>query len=317
MPANTTNPTTHRLLSDVRTICSARHRVGETPLWSAAEQALYWVDIEGRSVHRIAWEAMGEHALASAWNLPERVGCIALSNRATLIAAMETGVFEVELGDHASVSLSQLARFDAPESNMRFNDGRCDALGRFWVSSMNRDMSKASTSGGLYCLDETGLQGPLVKDLIVPNGLAFSSDMTRAYLSDSHPSRQCIWAFDVEGTALSNRKLWVDMKPMAGRPDGAAVDSEDCYWICANDGGQVLRFDPSGQLLGAVKIPVAKPSMCAFGGPDLKHLFVTSITPPQPIDGYQQSLDGAVFCIETNIRGRIEPSFSRLPINVH
>ena len=89
------------------------------------------------------------------------------------------------------------------------------------------------------------------------------------YLSDSHPSVQRIWAFDLDSDGTpSNRRLFVDMNPLPGRPDGAAVDSDGCYWICANDAGQVHRFTPDGRLDRSIDVPVAKPSMCSFGGPD-------------------------------------------------
>jgi sugar lactone lactonase YvrE len=302
--------------SPIARVVNTRHdRVGESPVWSVFEQALYWVDIEGRSIHRMPWTNGLRADAQTSWRVDERVGCIALSQRGTVIAAMETGIFEIALGAAGSVTATCLAKFDAPHTNMRFNDGRCDAQGRFWISTMCRDMSLAAPVGGLYCLDEMGLRGPLVSGLITPNGLAFSGNGLRAYLSDSHPSSQKIWTFDLqpETGTLSNRALWVDMQTMPGRPDGAAVDAEDCYWICANDAGRVHRFDTQGQLLESLVLPVAKPSMCAFGGPQLSHLFVTSITPTNPVDGFDSALDGALFVFETDVVGRAEPVFSSYP----
>jgi sugar lactone lactonase YvrE len=293
-------------------LSTSRDRVGESPVWSVAEQALYWVDIEGRSIRRLDWASQTQQS----WTLPERVGCIALSTRNTVIAAMESGIFEVALAQTPVLNL--LASVQHATPNMRFNDGRVDASGRLWVGSMQMDMSLAATDGVLYCLGENGLSAPKLPGLITPNGSAFSPDGRRMYLSDSHPSRQTIWTFDfdVASDTLSNQKPWVDMKPLPGRPDGAAVDADGCYWICGNDAGVVHCFSPEGTLLRSLAVPVSKPAMCAFGGPQLDHLFVTSIIPGKPADGFDASLDGAVFVLQPGVRGLAEPLFSRFPLSV-
>ena len=292
-------------------ISPTRDRVGESPVWSVAQQALYWVDIEGRLVHRLDWQTKQQ----SSWALDERVGCIALSVNRTVIAAMETGVFELVLAPGAKAQSRRLASITHPQADMRFNDGRCDAHGRFWISTMCRDMSLAQPAGGVYCLDERGLTGPVVQGLITPNGMAFSTDGQRAYLSDSHPSVQQIHTHDFEVTTghWGPGRLWVDMKTLPGRPDGAAVDTENCYWICGNDAGVVHRFSPRGELLLSLPVPVSKPAMCAFGGPALDQLLVTSIQPAQAAPGFDPSLDGAVFVLQAPVRGLPEPEFSRFP----
>lgn len=303
-------------MSGVKVISSSRDRVGECPLWSVAEQALYWVDIEGRHIHRFGWTSQTQQT----WNTAERVGCIALTDRlgaaGGVLAAMETGIFEVKFLAQPEVRSTLIAGITHPMSNMRFNDGRCDRRGRFWVSTMCMDMSLAARVGAVYCLDEQGLSAARVSDLITPNGLAFSADGHTAYLSDSHPSVQKIWAFDFEPDTgvLSSRREFVDMTPLPGRPDGAAVDAEDCYWICGNDAGVIHRFASTGELLRSVSVPVSKPSMCAFGGPDLDMLFVTSIL-PAGIAPEQAGLNGAVFALDVGVRGLPEPLFSRFPVS--
>ncbi len=291
----------------------ARDSVGESPVWSVAEQALYWVDIEGQRIHRWNWASRQQQS----WALPERVGCIALSSRGTVIAAMETGIFEVTLQAPPAVQLQCLAKVEHPQPGMRFNDGRCDPKGRFWAGTMVRNMALASATGRIYCLDGRGLHATPLKGYITPNGMAFSPDGTQAYLSDSHPNVQKIWrhTFDAATGVWSQRRVWVDMKPLPGRPDGAAVDNEGCYWICANDAGLVHRFSRSGKLLQSTELPVSKPAMCAFGGPDLRHLFVTSIQPAKPMPGFDAALDGAVFMFQPGVQGLPEPLFSQFPVS--
>jgi sugar lactone lactonase YvrE len=294
-------------LSEPRRVSSTCDRVGESPVWDVVGQSLYWVDIEGRHIRRLEWVS-GEQ---QSWDLPERVGCIALTPGGSLLAALETGIFAVTLGTPPAVSLAQLAPVTHPAPGMRFNDGRCDRQGRFWVGTMVMDMSLAAPLGGLYCLDARGLTGPHVAGLITPNGLAFSPDGRTMYLSDSHPSVQKVWVFDfdsVEGK-VAKRREFVDMAPLPGRPDGAAIDEQGCYWICGNDAGRVHRFAPDGHLIQSVAVPVSKAAMCAFGGPDLRTLFVTSIQ-PAPVPSAERLFSGAVFALDCGVRGLPEPLFS-------
>ena len=299
-------------MSEATVISESRDQVGESPVWSVAEQALYWVDIEGCLIRRLDWAQRTQLS----WRLPERVGCIALSAQGGVVAAMETGVFAVQLMAEGAVHLSCLATVRHPLANMRFNDGRCDAMGRFWVSTMCMDMSLAAPVGALYCLDESGLGQPRVDGLITPNGIAFSADGATAYLSDSHPSVQKIWAFDFAAPAgeWSHRRLFADMTDLPGRPDGAAVDVNGCYWICGNDASVVHCFSPQGELLRSLAVPVPKPSMCAFGGRQLDQLLVTSILPASESSA-QPGLNGAVFALDAGVTGLAEPQFSRFPVS--
>ena len=292
-------------MAAVEALCPVRNRVGESPVWSVAEQALYWVDIEGRALHRFDWATRQERH----WALAERVGCIALHAGGGLIAGMETGVFRLQpgAGDDIRVELLQGVQFAQP--GMRFNDGRCDRQGRFWLSSMVMDMSLAQPAGVLYRYDARGLV-PMLDGLITGNGLGFSPDGRTLYLSDSHPKVQRVWAFDLDAEGnLSNRREFIDMNQHPGRPDGAAVDEDGAYWICGNDAGQVHRFLPDGRLERSLRLPVSKPAMCSFGGPELRHLFITSIPPAQPAAGFEAALDGAVFVTQPGPRGLPEAPF--------
>jgi len=281
-------------------LAPVRNRVGESPLWSVAEQALWWVDIEGRTLFR--------HDAASGalqqWPTAQRIGSIALHADGGVLAAMETGLFHLQPGEQGQLAARSLAVVQHARPDMRFNDGRCDRTGRFWVSSMVLDMSLASPSGSLYRYDAQGLSAPVVNELLVGNGLAFSPNGDTLYLSDSHPTVQRIWQFDLhDDGSLGNRRDFVDMNPHPGRPDGAAVDADGCYWICGNDAGRLLRFTPAGKLDRMLAMPISKPSMCAFGGAALDQLFVTSITPAKPAEGFDASLDGAVLVLRPGVRG--------------
>ena len=287
-------------------------QVGESPVWRAREEALYWVDIPARRIHR--WNAVGGQRRS--WKTPEPVACIAFSEGGRLIAGMETGVFSIELLDEGRVAAERLAapRFAMP--GMRFNDGRCDRQGRFWAGTMHTDMAAAHAVGALYRFtSENGLSKPMAEGLLTQNGLAWSPEGDRMYLSDSHPKARVVWAYDYDrdsGTP-SNRRVFVDMNRHAGRPEGAAVDVDGCYWTCANDGSAVLRFTPEGSLDRSLELPVKKPSMCAFGGKRLDTLYVTTIRPARLEDLASQPHAGAVFALRPGVQGIAETPFGGEP----
>ncbi|MFO1325969.1 MAG: SMP-30/gluconolactonase/LRE family protein [Rubrivivax sp.] len=290
-------------------LCDTRCQVGESPLWHAIEQALYWVDIEGRALHRV--DAAGRHR---AWPLAERIGAIALHAGGGLVGAMESGVFRLHPSDDGSLAAQLLHAVAFPQPSMRFNDGRTDRRGRFWVSSLVRDPAGDKSAGALYRLDGSGLRLTGIAGLMTGNGLGFSPDGRVMYLSDSHPSVRLVWAFDLGDDGLPHRRrMFVDMNRYPGRPDGAAVDADGGYWICGNDAGLVHRFTPEGRLDRSLPVPAAKPSMCAFGGPALDRLYVTTIAPPAPVDGFDPALAGAVFVLDPGCRGLPETAFAGPP----
>jgi sugar lactone lactonase YvrE len=281
-----------------------RSLVGECPEWSVEQAAWFWVDIPAKAI----WRLDGAGQLRS-WTCNEMVACIAPARDGSILAGMETGLFRLNLHEDGKVMAVRLAAPSALGEGMRFNDGRCDRQGRFWSGTMFMDMSAERAIGALYRYsDEGGLSEAVVSGLLTQNGLAFSPDGRTMYLSDSHPLSQQVWAFDydVELGVPSNRRLFVDMRQHPGRPDGAAVDADGCYWTCGNDGGRILRFTPEGRLDRTIEVPMAKPSMCSFGGPDLATLMVTSISAGQdPADPWA----GATIMLRPGVQGVVETPF--------
>ncbi|MFT4242106.1 MAG: SMP-30/gluconolactonase/LRE family protein [Acidovorax sp.] len=289
-------------------VLDARNGTGESPVWHVGEQALYWVDIPGRAIHR--WSPAEGHRH---WATDEMPACLAATaTPGRWLAGMESGIFALQLqpDGRASATLAAPVQHAAPA--MRFNDGRCDRQGRLWAGTMCLDMVAGIRAGAWYRFGPgDGALPARITDFIVPNGLAFSPDGRTMYVSDSHPRVQAVWAFDYDtdtGTPR-NRRLFVDMNPLPGRPDGAAVDADGCYWICGNDAGLVHRFTPGGRLDRSLPVPVKKPAMCAFGGAGLDTLFVTSIR-PGGVDLSDQPLAGGVFALCPGVQGLPEPAFA-------
>jgi sugar lactone lactonase YvrE len=291
-------------------IVDARNAVGESPVWVAQENALYWVDIPNGALQR--WSA--DTGQVRAWKAPEMLACIARHQRGGWIAGMESGFFHLHPHTDGSLDAERLASVEHARPDMRLNDGRCDRQGRFWAGSMVLNMGLNAPEGRLYRYGAgaTGTIEAQLDGFVVPNGLGFSPDGKTLYLSDSHPNVQLIWAFDYDSDSgtPSNRRVFVDMNNHCGRPDGAAVDADGCYWICANDAGLVHRFTPDGRLDYSLPVPVKKPTMCAFGGSQMDTLFVASIRPGDDHD--PQSLAGGVFALNAGVKGLPEPLFNDL-----
>ena len=285
-------------------ILDARNTTGESPVWHATEQALYWVDIPAGRLHR--WQpADGQ---TQSWQAPEMLACLAIHSASGWIAGMQSGLFHLRPQDDGNLQAERLAQVEHALPEMRFNDGRCDRQGRLWAGTLQMNAVSGTRAGALYRYD-TQLQRVL-EGLNTPNGLAFSPDGHTMYLSDSHPSIQVVWAFDydIDSGTPHNRRLFIDMKQHPGRPDGAAIDAEGCYWICGIDAGLIHRFTPTGQLDRSLAVPVKKPTMCAFGGRNLDTLFVTSIRPAGDLS--DQPLAGGVFALDPGVRGLEEPCYA-------
>ena len=282
-------------------VVDARNSVGESPVWRASEQALYWVDISARKLCR--W-SLPEQQHAE-WQAPEMLACIApMDTGGDWIAGTESGIFRLTPQNSGELGFARLANVQHASAGMRFNDGRCDRQGRFLAGTMLMNMAAGARQGCVYSYRKNSGLTPVLDGFITPNGMAFSPDGRTMYLSDSHPTVQLVWAYDYDleiGTP-SNRRLFVDMTPLPGRPDGAAVDADGCYWVCGNDAGLIHRFTPDGKLDRSLAVPVKKPAMCACGGTGLDTLFVTSIR-QDGVDLSDQPLAGGLFALRPGVRG--------------
>jgi sugar lactone lactonase YvrE len=290
----------------VTVVDGVRCGVGESPVWHAQEGAWYWVDIPARRIWRM------DHASGALrhWTADEMIACIAPRAGGGLIAGMETALFALDLLADGGVRARRLAVPPELGPGMRFNDGRTDRQGRFWAGTMCMDMAAAAPVGRLYRYDAAGgLSMPQVAGLVTQNGLAWAPDGRTMYLSDSHPTRRCVWAFDYDTDVgvPHDRRPFVDMAGYVGRPDGAAMDVDGGYWVASNDGASLLRFTPAGRLDREVAVPFAKPSMPCFGGPDLDTLLVTSIPAPGAAD---DALGGAVVLLRPGVQGMVEMPFA-------
>lgn len=257
-------------------ICpSVRNAVGESPVWDTNTACWLWIDQAGKAFRLDPASGEVRH-----WSVAEKIGSMVLRPDGGMVCSCETGIFDLELREAEAAGMTRLASITHPKTGMRFNDGRCDRQGRLWVSTMVMDISLGDAAGRWFRFTrQDGLIASEFGGFVIPNGSAFSPDGKTLYCSDTHRDVRMLWQFDYDiHTGLpSNKRPFVDLRQEVGRPDGAAVDVDGCYWICGLDEGCIMRFTPQGQLDRKMLLPMQKPTMCAFGGADGQTMLVTSL----------------------------------------
>lgn len=275
--------------------------LGESPLWDERAQCLWWVDIRRPALRR--WvPASGR---LDGWPLPEMVGCIALAEDGRLVVAMGA---EVSLFDPARERFETLARLPLRVEGHRFNDGRCDRQGRFFVGTMH-NLTRAP-EGVLYRLQGRGTLLPVLHGLCIPNSLAWSPDGATMYFADSLRHRIEAHPYDPLRGLPGEARVFAASTP-PGFPDGATVDAEGFLWSAQFKASQVVRYAPDGSIDRVLPMPVDKPTAVAFGGPDLDTLYITSASQHMtPAELAAQPLAGALFALKPGVRGLPEPRFA-------
>jgi sugar lactone lactonase YvrE len=244
----------------VERVVDSADRLGECPLWDERSHALWWVDILAPAIKRFDGKL-------EVFPLPEPVGSIAFRAKGGLLAAMQTGIC---LWDGGGLQL--LACPDEHDKSHRFNDGRCDRAGRFWVGTMD-DATHAPT-GGLYRVSPDARCEPKRSRIAIPNSLCWSPDGRTMYFADS--PRHKIWAYDYDADtgAMGNERLFA--APHPGFPDGSCVDADGCLWNAEYGGARVVRYTPAGKIDRVIEVPAQNPTCCCFGGAQLDTLYITT-----------------------------------------
>ncbi len=313
------NPSVPEHQATWQTVAPHRCQLGESPFWHPQEQMLYWLDIPGRQVLR-ANTYMGT---VETWDLPSDPGCIAPASSGGLVIALRHGVFRArEWGGE----LQLLATLDYDPTQMRANDGKCDAQGRLWIGTL--DETRQLKNVGLYCLDTQHPEHPgqvHISCKIAPNGsfttanaLAWSPDNRTLYWANSPSHTVWAWDFETSSGAMSAQRVFASFEPKpegwpgtaaaplvyGGRPDGAAVDVAGNYWVAMYEGQRVCQFAPDGRLLADIPTPLVCPTMPCFGGEDLKTLYLTSASKNRPADELATyPLSGQVLSMRVDVAG--------------
>jgi L-arabinonolactonase len=279
-------------------VLDAHADTGETPVWSSAEQALYWVDLGEPSINRFD-PATGKN---QKWKAPSTSPSFALRGPGKpILVALHTGIYDL---DTATGAFTQ--RLPAPYDleKVRFNDGRTDPAGRYWIGSYDFSFLKTFKPGGarFYRLDDRGMV-EMIQGVTVSNGLAFSPDGHTMYTAESAEGVAYAYDYDVKTGTPSNRREFIKFKEGDGHPDGATTDAQGGYWV-ALIGGAVARYTPEGKLDRRIEVPVMQPTSVAFGGADMKTLYMVSASHRHMQgDAPLGEQAGGVFAMKTDVAG--------------
>jgi xylono-1,5-lactonase len=288
---------------DIRCVSTPGARLGEGALWDAARGVVWWVDIKQPSLHAHHIGTGGNHVQPLAF----RLTAIALAQEGQLIGASDLGIIRLAVAPNLQVSVSEvIATVDEPPGN-RFNDGKVDAAGRFWVGTM--DDAEATASGSLYRLDSNASVTPARGGIGVPNGPAFLADGT---LLTTDSSRQLITAvtLDESGQPIAERPFACFTREQ-GYPDGMTVDSTDHVWIAFWDGWCVRRLSPQGEIVSEISLPVQRPTCAIFAGASLEQMFITSATVGLTEEALaRQPLAGGLIALIPGVTGRPPARFA-------
>lgn len=280
--------------------------VGESARWLPREKRLIHVDILGKELR--SYDPSGGRE--ECWSLPQVTGfCCETSTAGTVLLGGEDGLSLFELSSGQSTLWCPI---EEDEKATRMNDGRCDQKGRLWISTMDMVEMPRRPIGSLYRVGADGTVTRKKGGLRVPNTLAFSPDCRTAYFADS-PSR-LIWQYDYDpdaGEMTGERIFCAFGDDEKGMPDGAAMDTDGCLWFAVPQGGRIERRRPDGTLDTLIEMPVERPTMCAFGGPELDMMFITTLSRHlTPEERENDLLNGALFAVRTGHKGIPETPFA-------
>ena len=248
-------------------VLDSRATLGECPRWDHAAKCLYWVDINGNSLHRFDPKTSSD----SAMDIGENIGCFAQDQCGGFIAGLRSGYARITAFGGDVIRLTSPG-YDPKLA--RFNDGRCDGKGRFWAGTMWEP--RDTTGANVYCLESDGRFSAKACPTTITNGITFSPDGKTFTLADT--PAHVLWAFNYDESIgePSNQRVLKKYDPPTGRPDGACVDADGNIYVAIFQGARIEKLSPRGELLATISVPAPNPTCCTFGGDDLRTLYITT-----------------------------------------
>ena len=291
-------------MNEVELLVDSGTLLGECPVWDVKENVLYWIDIDGHKINCYDPSSCNNETR----KLPFKAGSLAIRKQGGLLLAMSNGFYNYDFKNE--ILESRECDPEPDRKDNRLNDGRCDPGGRFWVGSMN-DLRRiqGQYEGNLYCYHPDGECVSQNLPVGVANGLAFSPDERYMFFADT--MRETVWRFDYDKDQgeIWNQQVFLNLKNLSGKPDGACVDADGCYWLAHIYGWKVARYTPKGKLDREIQLPFPKPSMCAFGGSKLDTLYITSISTKDDKSNGENKYSGGLFAVNPGVSGIPEPNF--------
>jgi sugar lactone lactonase YvrE len=279
----------------VALVLDAQAMLGEGALWHPKEKKLYWVDIEGKALHVYDPDTKKDKQFP----VGERIGTVVPVKGGGALVALQNGIHKL---DTKSGKLNFLNN-PLPDSNLRFNDGKCDPSGRFWVGSLALDSRRRGAA--LYRFDADKSVHQMLDSVSISNGIVWTSDRKTMYYNDTPTLTVQAFDYDDKTGAISNRRVAVRIPRGTGAPDGMTIDAEGKLWVALWGGNCVARFDPiTGELLQKITVPAPNVSSCAFGGKNLETLYITTARAWVRPDKLKEfPLSGGLFAVKPGVKG--------------
>lgn len=287
---------------DTQCVWQANALLGEGPLWVERENAVYWVDILSKRVHRYHLSDGAQHT----WDFDVEITSLSMRRQGGFVCTIRDGFAWLDL-ETRTIAPIQLPEQHIPTN--RFNDGKVDVQGRYWAGTM--DDLQANESGALYCLHPDLSVQTMDQGYMVSNGPTFSKNGQVVYHTDSKKRVIYAFALNSEGQLSDKRAFARFMGEDEGYPDGMTVDREDCLWVADFGGARIVRYAPSGEVLQVIPMPVPNITSCTFGGEQLDRLFIT--TASVGIEDSERSrypLAGGLFAFKPGVSGLPTPLFA-------
>lgn len=276
-----------------KNVLSARARLGEGPLWDGEKQLLFWVDIYNHRVHQFD-PATGQDRF---FDVGDVVSAIQKAGSDRLLLALSNTLAFLNL---KTGEVTPFYQVEFPHPDTRFNDGKCDSQGRFWIGSISDVPGQAI----LYRYDPDGQFHIMETGLTISNGLGWSPDRSTFYLTDSAQHKIYAYNFEEASGKISDRRVLIDLSAEGVEPDGLAIDSAGNIWSALWNGWCIACFNPAGAEILRVKMPVQRPTSVTFGGKNLTEIYITSASIGLSQKEIQKEINaGDLFCLSTDSSG--------------
>ncbi|HMJ67650.1 MAG TPA: SMP-30/gluconolactonase/LRE family protein [Cyclobacteriaceae bacterium] len=276
-------------------VIDAKAMLGEGSIWHPSEKKLYWVDIEGKALHIYDPVSKDDRVIT----VGERIGTVVPVKQGGVLVALQNGIHKLD----TETGRLTLIINPLPDPGLRFNDGKCDPSGRFWVGSNALDSRRRGAS--LYRLDSDGSVHEMLDSVSISNGIVWTADRKTMYYNDTPTMTVQAFDYDDATGTISRGRVAVRIPRNTGAPDGMTIDAEGKLWIALWGGGCVARFDPdTGEMLRKITVPAPNVSSCAFGGDDLGTLYITTArawVSPEKLQEFPSS--GGLFAVKPGVKG--------------
>ena len=283
-------------------VLDAHAPLAESPLWDAQTGTLLWVDIERGEIHRFDPEDRSDRV----WNVDLGVTAIALREQDGLLATTPHGFAFVELQEHAAL-IEVIPTPELTPEGVRMNDAKVGPAGRLWAGSTGDSTDPVAA---LFCLDGELQVREVLEGVTESNGLGWSPAETSMYHVDSNAGKVNVYDYDKSTGEIANPRPLVTTDIRSEVPDGLAVDTDGGIWVAFWNGSQVRRVSPSGDVLAVIDLPCKQVTSCAFGGPGLYDLYITTAAFEIDSDEAAATHAGGIFHCRPDVRGQTVPRFA-------